>query len=608
MASRVAKTTLGALAAPLSSNCPFLARTPALHQSINQSTQLPALVQSFRGHCPFLGSVGHVSKHQSNNQSINETANQSVNETNKLDGLSKAYAEAKTVGANKFLNPAKMSQPIAQAESVAQSTDASIKQSTNQSSAETADSIIASKMAALKREGRYRVFIDIERQSGEFPKAFHHHPDAIREHSVAQSRTLQTNEQVKEVTVWCNNDYLGMGQSEVVLSAMRNAISRSGAGAGGTRNISGTTPYHSRLEQTLAAAHEKEAALVFTSGYVANDATLTTLGKLLPGCHIFSDALNHASMIEGIKHSGAKRSVFRHNDVAHLRELLQAADPTAPKMIVFESVYSMDGDIAPIKEICDLADEFGALTYIDEVHAVGLYGDKGGGVAQRDGQSDRCSIISGTMAKGYGVFGGYIAASSLLVDAVRSFASGFIFTFSLPPSVVAACEASVSYLMHSQTEREHHQERARTLKEMLIAANLPVLLSESHIVPLMIGDAKMCKQVSDLLLNKHFIYAQPINYPTVPRGTERLRLTPSPLHTNEMMQKLVAALDSVWAELGLPRQFNYVTINGVIHIERDEKGAPVTCCSMSENTAAVPSSFMGAIDAMPNNQMSQVAA
>lgn len=543
-------------------------------------------MQKFRGQCPFLSAI-HFSKHVSAKLDQQPTRQQSTSLAAHRVAANNEYAD--TAAAISAINaqrgklssspPPRTASPAAPAASAQKAAAASKPLSTPPratpassapahsaaalSSPAVAHSIIQAKMKQLKDEGRYRVFIDIERQRGAFPAALNHsHP----------------------VTVWCNNDYLGMGQHPVVLDAMHGVIASSGAGAGGTRNISGTTPHHTKLEATLAAAHEKEAALVFTSGYVANDATLTTLGKLLPNCHYFSDALNHASMIEGIKHSGCRKTVFRHNDVQHLRELLAAADPTHPKVIVFESVYSMDGDIAPIKELCDVADEYGALTFLDEVHAVGLYGNKGGGVAQRDGVSDRVSVISGTMAKGYGVFGGYIAGSSLMIDAIRSFASGFIFTSSLPPSVVAACEASVRYLMTSQVERAQHQERAKQLKEALIAANLPVLLSPSHIVPLMIADAKLCKQASDLLLTRHGIYAQPINYPTVPRGTERLRLTPGPHHSAEMMERLVAALDSVWVELGIARQFSYVTVNGVIHVERDGEGRAVTCCNVMEQT------------------------
>ena len=589
--ARVAKTTIGSLPSPSSTSCPFLFHSQSLPSHV-----LPALVQGFRGQCPFLSSI-HFSKHVAAKLDLSQPSRKSSTiprfPFKSNVGNENESSTNSIYNINRFQTPQQSSSPLSSsfsAVATAAMTAVDVKPSLAKASPSTgsadADKIISDKMAQLKKEGRYRVFIDIERQRGEFPKAFHRN---------AVNEQLGSN----EVTVWCNNDYLGMGQHPVVLKAMRDSIDVSGAGAGGTRNISGTTPYHTQLERTLALAHEKESALVFTSGYVANDATLTTLGKLLPNCHIFSDALNHASMIEGIKHSGAKRTVFRHNDVQHLRELLQSAEPSAPKLIVFESVYSMDGDIAPIKEICDLADEFNALTYIDEVHAVGLYGNKGGGVAQRDGQSDRCSIISGTMAKGYGVFGGYIAGSALLIDAIRSFASGFIFTSSLPPSVVAACEASVRYLMTSQIERQQHQQKAQQLKESLIAANLPVLLSESHIVPLMIADAKLCKRASDLLLNKYKIYAQPINYPTVPRGTERLRLTPSPLHSQKMIEELIFALNSVWEELSLPRQFNYITINGVIHVERDNDGNALTCCSMNENNnneKKFISPMMGAID------------
>jgi len=355
------------------------------------------------------------------------------------------------------------------------------------------------------------------------------------------------------VTVWCGNDYLGMGQHPAVVSAMKEAIEKSGAGSGGTRNISGNTIYHTMLERELASVHRKEAALVFTSGYVANDTTLSTLAQLLPGCHMFSDSLNHASLIEGIRRGRAEKHIFRHNDVPHLAQLLAAAPKHAPKIVVFESVYSMDGDIAPIKEICDVAEAFNALTFIDEVHAVGLYGDRGGGVAQQRGLEHRCSVISGTLAKGYGVFGGYIAGSGLVVDAIRSFGPGFIFTSSIPPAVAAGAAASVRYLRLSQSERQLHQASAAYLKRQLQDANLPVIVSESHIVPLLVGNARLCKEATDLLLSRHQIYVQPINYPTVPRGTERMRLTPGPLHTREMIHKLVDALQDVWQELNIPR-------------------------------------------------------
>ena len=587
--TRALRSAVGAFPSQTSTSCPFLYHANAVpHQA------LPALIQKFRGNCPFLSSI-HFSKHLSAKLDQQPARQQSTSLAARRDSSSSSNEYADAAATIKALNklssaplPRSASTPASAQKSLATSKPASASISPSStsiasvSSPVVAESIIAAKMAQLRDEGRYRVFIDIERQRGAFPAALNHSHKQL--------------DRPPPVTVWCNNDYLGMGQHPVVLDAMHSVIAASGAGAGGTRNISGTTPHHTRLEATLALAHEKEAALVFTSGYVANDATLTTLGRLLPNCHYFSDALNHASMIEGIKHSGCRKTVFRHNDVQHLRELLAAADPSHPKVIVFESVYSMDGDIAPIAEICDVAEEFGALTFLDEVHAVGLYGNKGGGVAQRDGVSDRVSLISGTMAKGYGVFGGYIAGSSLMIDAIRSFASGFIFTSSLPPSVVAACEASVRYLMTSQAERQQHQERARQLKEALICANLPVLISPSHIVPLMIADAKLCKAASDLLLSRHGIYAQPINYPTVPRGTERLRLTPGPHHTPAMMERLLQALDDVWRELAIPRQFSYISINGVIHVERDDSGNAVTCCNVQEHTDREESGVLRAID------------
>ncbi|MEE9389287.1 MAG: 5-aminolevulinate synthase [Paracoccaceae bacterium] len=394
--------------------------------------------------------------------------------------------------------------------------------------------------AALQRlhdEGRYRTFIEIERENGAFPHAIWRRPDG----------------EDKPVTVWCGNDYLGMGQHPDVLDAMHKAIDATGAGSGGTRNISGTTVYHKRLEAEIADLHQKESALIFTSAYIANDATLSTLPKLFPGLIIYSDELNHASMIEGVRRNGGAKRIFRHNDVEHLRDLMAADDPDAPKLIAFESIYSMDGDFGPIAAICDLADEFSALTYIDEVHAVGMYGPRGGGVAERDGLMQRIDIINGTLAKAYGVMGGYIAASAKMCDAIRSYAPGFIFTTSLPPAVAAGATASVQILKTDQERRDKQQLHASILKMRLKALGLPIIDHGTHIVPVHVGDPVHCKKLSDMLLEDHGIYVQPINFPTVPKGTERLRFTPSPVHSTDDIDKLVKALDGLWSHCALNR-------------------------------------------------------
>ncbi len=392
-------------------------------------------------------------------------------------------------------------------------------------------------LGRLHDEGRYRTFIDIERKQGHFPHATWRKPDGSEQ----------------PITVWCGNDYLGMGQHPVVLAAMHEALEATGAGSGGTRNISGTTVYHKRLEAELADLHGKESALLFTSAYIANDATLSTLPKLFPGLIIYSDALNHASMIEGVRRNGGAKRIFRHNDVAHLRELLEADDPAAPKLIAFESVYSMDGDFGPIEAICDLADEFGALTYIDEVHAVGMYGPRGAGVAERDRLMHRLDIINGTLAKAFGVMGGYIAASHKMCDAIRSYAPGFIFTTSLPPAIAAGAAASVKHLKTDQALRERHQTQASILKLRLKGMGLPIIDHGSHIVPVIVGDPVHTKKLSDMLLETYGIYVQPINFPTVPRGTERLRFTPSPVHGPREMDALVGAMDDLWSHCALNR-------------------------------------------------------
>ncbi len=401
--------------------------------------------------------------------------------------------------------------------------------------------VFADALAALRAEGRYRVFADIRRTRGSFPAA---------------EQFLPTGE-VRPITVWCSNDYLGQGQNPVVLKAMHEALDSVGAGSGGTRNISGTTHFHVELERELADLHGKEAALLFTSAFVANDTTLATIQKLLPGLVIFSDEKNHASMIAGIRNGGGEKQIFAHNDLEDLERQLAACPKDKPKLIAFESVYSMDGSIAPIARICDLADKYNAMTYIDEVHAVGMYGPRGGGVSERDAVAHRLDIINGTLAKGFGVMGGYIAASRDICDAIRSFAPGFIFSTSVAPAIAAGALASIRYLKVSQIERARHQERAATLKRKLKAAGLPVLDNPSHIVPVLVGDPVHCKLITDALLDRFGIYVQPINYPTVPRKTERLRLTPTPQHTDAQMDALVAALSTLWAECPLSIQLKH---------------------------------------------------
>ena len=398
------------------------------------------------------------------------------------------------------------------------------------------DRIFSDAIAGIKDEGRYRVFMDIERKNGNFPCA-----------------TWHTDAGEKDIVVWCSNDYLGMGQHPKVIEAMKDAIDKVGTGSGGTRNISGTHHYHVLLENELADLHAKEAGLIFTSGYISNETSISTIAKLLPGCIIYSDELNHASMINGVLGGKCEKRIFKHNDVEHLEQLLSADDAVKPKIILFESVYSMDGDFAPIEDFCDLADKYNCMTYMDEVHAVGMYGPRGGGVAEQRGLMDRIDIIEGTLGKAFGVMGGYITSSKDIVDCVRSFAAGFIFTTSLSPALTAGALASVRHLKNSNVEREIHQERAARLKEKMRDVNLPVMPSDSHIVPVLVGDPVICKQASDLLLNEYGIYVQPINYPTVPRGTERLRFAPNPLHNDDMMDHLVASLKEVWQKLDIDK-------------------------------------------------------
>ncbi len=397
------------------------------------------------------------------------------------------------------------------------------------------ESYFAQALAQLRDERRYRVFADLERIAGRFPRAIWHSPHGPR-----------------DVIVWCSNDYLAMGQHPKVIGAMVETATRMGTGAGGTRNIAGTNHPLVELERELADLHRKDAALVFTSGYISNETGISTIARLMPGCLILSDAWNYNSMIEGVRQSRCEKQIFRHNDMAHLEELLQAADPNRPKLIVFETLYSMDGDVAPIGAICDLAERYRAMTYADEVHAVGMYGARGGGQAELQGAHARVDVIEGTLAKAFGCLGGYIAASAPLVDAVRSYAPGFIFTTALPPPICAAAAAAIRHLKSSGFERERHQDRVARVKAVLEAAGLPVMASATHIVPVFVGDPELCKEATDLLLAEHGIYIQPINYPTVPKGTERLRITPSPYHEDGLIDALAEALVDVWDRLGLP--------------------------------------------------------
>lgn len=509
----------------------------AAAQSVSGSS-LPVLIQKFQALCPYLSSLTQrgATQRKIDASSVLHTFAPQSSMTSDGKNVTLNLKSGKLVVPAFSQDFSSLRPQVAEEESVpdcvpTQKPRISIERTQKKPSPED---LVKKKMNALKSEGRYRVFFDIERQRGQYPMALRH------EETGAQ----------KSVLNGCSNDYLSMGQHPKVLGAMREAIDRCGAGAGGTRNISGTNPYHTKLEAEISDLHGTESALVFSSCFVANDASISTLaGTLLPDCIIFSDALNHASLIEGVRHSRAEKHIFRHNDVAHLEELMAKCDPDVPKLIVFESVYSMDGDIAPIKEICDAADKYGAMTFIDEVHAVGMYGDKGGGIAQQRGLQHRCTFISGTLAKAYGVFGGYVAASANMIDAIRSYAPGFIFTTSIPPAIAAAATASVAHLKTSTIERETHQERSHTFRAKLRQVGIPYIEAESHIVPVMVNSAELCKQASDLLLEKHNIYVQPINFPTVPRGEERLRFTPGPAFTDDMLDRMVFAIKDVWDEL-----------------------------------------------------------
>jgi 5-aminolevulinate synthase len=529
-----------------SSGCPFMrvARAAA-------GSSLPSLLSSLEAYqisCPYMGKIAAARQVTAPVSALEQHGSSSLPSVSFASSAVSSGSYTTTPSTSDFFAVNAAQLQIKQDSPPAKAAPPPEAQQDSQITPGEIESLLQCKLEKLKEEGRYRTFFDINRQKGNFPNASFYPIPATAD----RSNVNEEDAAPRDVVVFCNNDYLGQAQNPVVVNAMVEAIQKCGTGSGGTRNISGTSHYHTQLEHELAGLHDKQAALVFSSGYVANDAALSTLCKLLPKCEIFSDRDNHASLIEGIQHSGAKKHVFRHNDVVHLEQLLAAAPPSVPKVIVFESVYSMDGDIGPIEEICDLADKYGAITYIDEVHAVGLYGHKGGGVCQQRGLEHRLSIISGTLSKAFGCFGGYIAGSSLLIDSIRSFAPGFIFTTSIPPSVAAGATASVKYLKESSKERERHQERVSYLKRALVQAGIPVLGGPSHIIPVMVGDPLLCKRASDLLLHRYGIYVQPINFPTVPRGTERLRLTPGPLHDDAVMQRLVTALTEIWQELKLP--------------------------------------------------------